>query len=161
MGRMYSATFAAVAVTADQDLFEIVAPADAVVAIHGWGVSQSSDVGDAAEECANLVLRTGMTTSGSGGGAFTPIPRSLGDAAFGGTCEINNTTPASTGTIVNHDARAVNLRVGADVWYPPEARVIVSPSARACLTAASFTAGTDPADSLTMSGWIVFEEIGG
>src|SRR3990167_685774 len=50
MGRMYSATFDQVAVTAAQDLFEINAPADAAVIVHGFEISQSSEFGDAADE---------------------------------------------------------------------------------------------------------------
>ena len=54
MGRMYSATFELVAATAAQDLFEINAPADASVVVHGVWLSQSSDVGDAASEMLNI-----------------------------------------------------------------------------------------------------------
>lgn len=56
MGRMYSATFELVAATAAQDLFEINAPADASVVVHGVWLSQSSDVGDAASEMLNILI---------------------------------------------------------------------------------------------------------
>lgn len=156
MGRMYRAMFSKVAVTAAQDLFEVVSPADAVTRIHGWGVGQSSDTGDAAEEILNVALKSGPTTSGSGGSSPTVVPNSLGDAAYGGTVEANNTTKASTGTIVTHDPREINVRIGLDVLYEPEDRKDLSPSAR--LTLELIDA---PADSLTLSGYIIFEEIGG
>ena len=77
MGRMYSATFELVAATAAQDLFEINAPADASVVVHGVWLSQSSDVGDAASEMLNILIHRG-STSGSGGSTPTAAPLSLG-----------------------------------------------------------------------------------
>ena len=156
VGRIYRATFSKVAVTAAQDLFEIVAPSDAAVALLGWGVSQSSDVGDAAEEILNLLVKSGQTTSGSGGSSVTPAPNCLGDAAFGGTVEANNTTKATAGTIVTHDSRGANVRVGVDVVYTPEDMKILSPGARMTIELVDA-----PGDSLTMSGYVVFAEIGG
>lgn len=156
MGRMYTATFTGVAVTAQQDLFEVVAPSDAAVIIHRYGVSQSTEVGDAAEEGLSVIEKSGATTSGSGGSSVTPAPLALGDAAFGGTCEANNTTKATTGTIVTHRAHNWNVRVPFDHVNTPEERKVLSPSARWTLEL-----GTTPADSITMSGFVVFEEVGG
>lgn len=156
MGRMYTAIFSAVAVTAQQDFFEVVAPADSVVVLHAIYLSQSSDTGDAAEELLQVAIKSGATTSGSGGTAPTAIPLSLGDAAFGGTVEVNNTTKASAGTIVTHHKDSFNIRTGWVYMPTPEARKVLSPSAR--LTVELLTT---PADSLTMDGTIVFEEIGG
>jgi hypothetical protein len=81
---------------------------------------------------------------------------SLGDAAFGGTVEANNTTKASTGTIVTHDSKAINLRTGCDVIYTPEARKVLSPSARMTIELVDA-----PGDEITASGYVVFEEVGG
>jgi len=156
MGRMYTAVFNNVAVTAIQDLFELVAPADSVVLLHDIHLSQNTDVGDAAEEVLRIELTSGHTTSGSGGAAVTPVPVSLGDAAFGGTCEANNTTQASAGTIVTKYVWNWNIRVGFDKIFTPETRPVISPSTRMCLELPAA-----PADSVTMSGSITFEEIGG
>lgn len=156
MGRMYTAVFNNVAVTAIQDLFELVAPADAVVVLHDIHLSQNTDVGDAAEEILRIELTAGHTTSGSGGSAVTPVPLSLGDAAFGGTCEANNTTQASTGTIVTKYVWNWNIRGPFDKIFTPETRPMISPSARMCIELPAA-----PADSITMSGSITFEEIGG
>jgi hypothetical protein len=156
LGRVYRSYFSKVAVTAAQDLFEIVSPADSTVALLGWGIGQSSDLGDAAEEILNIAVKSGQTVSGSGGSSPTVNPNSLGDAAFGGTVEANNTTKANTGTIATHDVREVNIRTGLDVYYIPEDIKLLSPSAR--LTLELIDA---PADSLTMSGYIIFAEIGG
>lgn len=156
MGRIYTATFADVAVSAQQDLFELVAPSDAIVLIHQIEISQLSDVGDAQEEMLSIRLKSGATTSGSGGSAITPVPISVGDVAFGGTCEANNTTKATLGTIVTHYAWAWNVRMDFNKLYVPELRPILSPSHRLTVELA-----TTPADALTMSGVITFEEVGG
>ena len=156
MGRIYTAQFTDVAVSAIQDLFEIVAPADAIVVIHDLHLSQKSDVGDAAEEILNIQLTSGHTTSGSGGSAPTAIPVELGDAAFGGTVEANNTTQAVSGTIVTHYSWDWNIRGPFDKIWTPETRPILSPSCRACVELPAA-----PADAITMSGTITFEEIGG
>ncbi len=155
MGRIYTAQFNAVAVTAQQDFFEVVAPADSVVLVHEMGLSQSSDVGDAAEEGLNLTWKSGQTTSGTGGSSVTPVARDFGDPAAGITCEANNTTKASTGTIVTHYSWNWNIRVPFQQIFTPETRPVLSPSRRATLEL-----GTTPADSLTVSGYLVLEEIG-
>ena len=153
MGRMYSVIFEEVPVTAVQDLFEVVAPADSVVTLHSLSISQSSDAGDAASEQLSVIIHRG-STSGSGGSAATPAPLAAGDAAFGGTAEVNNTTQSTEGTIVW--AEAFNVMNGLAVVWPPEDRITLSPSGRIIVELQ-----TPPADSLTMSGTLVIEEIGG
>ena len=156
MGRRYTAIFSGVAVTAQQDFFEINAPADAVVELMGLSLSQSTEVGDAAEEGLSILVKSGATTSGSGGSAPTAAPLSLGDAAFGGTVEANNTTKATAGTIVTHFALNWNVRAPFEYFWPEEFRKQLSPSARLTVELA-----TTPADSITVSGWVMFKEIGG
>lgn len=155
MGRIYTAVFNNVAVTAVQDLFEIVAPNDSIVVVHDLHISQNSDLGDAAEEILRIELTSGHTTSGSGGSAPTAIPAQLQDSSFGGTVEVNNTTQASAGTIVTHYVWNWNIRVGFDKIWTPETRPVIAPSRRMCVELPAA-----PADSLTMSGSITFEEIG-
>ena len=156
MGRMYTATFNNIDVSSAQDLFELVAPADAIVVLHDIHLSQNSDVGDTEEEVLCVELTSGYTLSGSGGSSVTPVPILLGDAAFGGTCEVNNTTRALSGTIVTHAVWNWNIRVGFDKVFTPETRPILSPSRRMCLGLP-----IAPNDTVIMSGTITFEEIGG
>lgn len=155
-GRVYTVQFNAVAVTAQQDFFEINAPADSVVEILEIGLSQVSEVGDAAEEGLAILLKSGQTTSGSGGTSPTAVPESLGDAAFGGTCEVNNTTKATSGTIVTHRVWNWNIRIPFEKVFTPETTKPLSPSARWTVELA-----TTPADSITLSGYVTFKEIGG
>jgi len=153
MGRMYSASFEKVAVSAAQDLFEIVAPADSVVVLHSLHLGQSSDAGDAMAEMLNILI-TRATGSGSGGSSPTPTPLNKGDAAFGGTVEANNTTPGAEGVFVH--ACTFNVQGGLDVVWTPETRPVISPSERICVNLQDA-----PADALTMNGTLYFEEIGG
>jgi hypothetical protein len=157
MGRLYTAVFKDIAVTAVQDLFELVSPADAVTIVHRITLTQDTEVGDAAEEMLTLTMNRGVgVTSGSGGASVTPQPISDGDPAFGGTCERNNTTVISGGTIEELRTENWNVRIPFDKIFTPEERPVLSPSG-------TFTVEleTAPADSVTMSGTIVFEEVGG
>lgn len=152
-GRIYRVSFAAVAVTAAQDLFEVTSASGKILAIHKCVVGQYSDFGDAQDELLSVQIITGYTTSGSGGNSFTALTRP-GDAACSATCEINNTTVANTGTAAVRVADAFNVRAGWLYEPAPEDRVLVASAERVVVRI------TAPADSLTMSGYLVFEEIG-
>jgi len=153
---LYTAIFNAVTVTAQQDLFELNVPTDAIVLIHAIELSQSSEIGDAQEEGLNLLMKRGATTSGSGGTVPTSQPLETGSSAFGGTVEVNNTTKATAGTIVTLRAENWNVRMPY-LWLPtPEMRFILGPSSRFTVELA-----TTPADAITMSGTLTFEELGG
>ena len=159
MGRMYTAVFGGdtpIAVSAIQDLFEVVAPADAIVVIHAIHLHQTSDLADAQEEVLDLEFTFGYTTSGSSGASTTARPHEKGDAAFGGTVEVNNTTQALNGSGVIRRVDGWNIRVGYDYIPTPETRFVISPSARFVLELPNA-----PNDALSMSGSITFEEIGG
>lgn len=155
MGRMYTAVFTGVAVTAQQDLFEINAPATGSVIIHSLEITQSTEVGDAQEEGLSILIKSGQTTSGSGGSTPTAIPIIFGDTAFGGTVETNNTTKATAGTIVTHGSYNWNVRGEFMRIWTPETRPTMPPSRRLTVELA-----TTPADSITMSGTIIFEVVG-
>jgi hypothetical protein len=157
MSRIYTAVFEGVAVAATQDLFELLAPADATVRIHRIQVDD-----DNSETSERLTIRfvrgEGTVTSGSGGSVATAVPTSKGDAAFGGTVETNNTTKmvVGTGALKTLQRSAFDILAGFD-WHPtPEERIDISPSDR--MTVELVTA---PASSRVMSGTITFEEIGG
>jgi hypothetical protein len=153
MGRVYTITFEEVAVTAVQDLFEVVAAADSVVIIHELRLSQSSDAGDTESEQLQILMHRG-STSGSGGTAPTPSPIEVGDSAFGGTAEVNNTSQSTEGTILG--GGAWNVMAGEQFLWTPETRLVLSPSGRFIVELQ-----TAPDDSLTMTGTLTVEEIGG
>lgn len=151
MGVIYQGGVAAVAVTAAQDVFEIVAPATHIIDIREVRISQYSDAGDAAAELLSVQILRGYTTSGSGGS--TPTLYSLrGAGSPAGTYEANNTTVAQTagGKI----ALADSINVQAGWWYRPPAdeRISVQPGERVVVRI------TAPADSITVNASLVVEE---
>lgn len=150
----YTVVFQAVAVTAAQDFFELNAPSTAAVEIISVTIGQSSDAGDAQDEMLRVRIRSGMTSSGSGGSAPTPVKTAPLDAAAAATAEVNNTTASSGGTIIEHVDECFNVRGGWVYMPPPEARIIVAPSGRLAVNLP-----TAPADSLTMSGTLTFREL--
>lgn len=153
---LYSAQFNGVAVTAQQDLFEIAAPADCIVVIHQILIAQTTEVGDAQEEGLSILVKRGATTTGSGGSTPTPAPLEFGNATAGSTVKVNNTTKATAGTIVTLHADSWNVRSSLLILPAPELRIVLSPSQRLTVELA-----TTPADSVTMNGTLYFEEIGG
>lgn len=160
MPRRYIAKFSDVTVSAAQDLFEIAAPSTGIVRVLEWAISQNSDVGDAEEELLRIeeVRGDGTVTSGSGGSSVTPQPIDNGDAAAGSTVEANNTTrmAVGTGTLDELQQYGWNVRVMLEKIYTPETCPVITPSDR-------WTLALDdtPADALTVSGHVIFEEIGG
>jgi hypothetical protein len=156
MGRLYALPLARTAVTAAVDLAEILTAAGHICVIHAIELSQSTELGDAAEEQLQLAFKSGQTTSGSGGNTgVTPIPRLIGDAAHGMTVESFNTTKASAGTIVTHAVWDWNIRVPFEKVFTPETRLIIPPSTRATLELVGA-----PTDSVTIGGQIILEVIG-
>jgi len=159
MGRYYTVTFSAVAVTAVQDLFEIVAPANAAafITLHEIRLIQTSDNAAADSEMLRVQIKRGTSgsTSGSGGTAPTPAIVQAGDPAATFTAEANNTTQATGGTITVMWEGGYNV-LGEYVWgpsIPPDKKPRFSKGER-CLVSLPVA----PADSLTMSGTVVIEE---
>ncbi len=155
MGRMYTAEFSKVEVSADQDVFEIVPADERAVAIHAVYIAQSSDVADAAEEILDIKIMRGFTSGGSSGSSSTPAPISPLDTAAGAAVEVNNTTIATTGTIVDCHSDSFNIRAGLQLVFTPECRPITT----ATNTSIVVRILADLADAVTMSGTIVFEEL--
>lgn len=154
MGRMYSATFENVAVTAAQDFFELTPADDKPIAIHAIYLSQSTELGDAAEEQLRVQIIRGHTTSGSGGSAPTPVPMDPAGAAAGCAAEVNNTTIASSGTTTTLHSECFNVRSGWVFIPTPECR----PKASQANTTIVVRLLAAPSDSVTMGGTLYFEE---
>jgi hypothetical protein len=150
----------AIAITAQQDFYEIQSPTDAVTKVHRIILSQLTEVGDAQEEQLSIRVNrgTGTVTSGSGGTTLTPQPIEAGDVGYGGVVEINNTTKMAvgTGTLVNLGEYSWNVRMERDFVYTPEGREVISPGSRL-----TFELATTPADPITVKGTVEIEEVGG
>jgi hypothetical protein len=152
---MYTASFSGQAETAQVDLLEILVSSADVVIIHEIGISQLADVGDAAEEMLLLQLKSGQTTTGSGGNTTDIEKVEQGDPTSGTVVKDTNTTKATGGTIITHYDWYWNVRIPFQMVWTPETRPVLAPSRRATLELA-----TTPADEITFGGYIVFEEIG-
>ncbi len=153
--RMYSVSFSAVSISAVQDFFELVAASGKPIEIHMLELSQSSEVGDSAEEGLSVLIKTGQTASGTAGSSFTPVPMCVSDAAAGATAEINNTAKASGGTIVTKYSSNWNVRTPFIFLPPPECRPWIAGGERGTVEL-----NTAPNDAITASGTILFAEHG-
>lgn len=155
MGRMYTVSFNAVAVTAAQDVFEITPADDKPCTIHALFLGQYSDAGDAQDELLSVRVVRGFTTSGSGGSAPTPRPANPSDSAAGFAAEVNNTTVATTGTTHELHNDTWNVRGPYALILTPEMRWQVSQGQTSLVVRI-----TAPADSITMNGTLYIEENG-
>jgi hypothetical protein len=150
MGRIYTVQFTNVAVTAQQDLFQIealVVPAT----IHAVYLSQTTDVGDAAAENLSIMLCrfTDAVTDD-----LATVQLDPGDATQNADVAVNETTELVTGLEIIH-SEAWNIAMPFVYLPPPELRPIVQIG-----NGFSVNLNTTPADSITMSGTIYFEEFG-
>lgn len=160
---IYTATFENVAVTEDQDLFEIVA-GNLPTAIRRIEIGQRSDAGDAQAEMLPVKIVRGHTVAGSGGSSVTPSPQRTTQPASTATVTVNNDTVASGGSPHRWWSATFNVMGG---WFYPFAhlpslsypkdfgQIILEPGERCVVTLAA-----NPADSLTMNGTMEFEELG-
>jgi hypothetical protein len=155
MGRVYSVQFENVEITAAQDFFEVSPADDKPVKLLGLFLSQSTEVGDSAEEMLRIQVIRGHSTSGSGGSAGTAVPVDPNSAAAGFASEVNNTTIASAGTGVVLHSEAFNIRSGLAMWWTPE----TCPVANQANTTIVVRLMANPADSVTMGGTLYVEEI--
>jgi len=154
---MYSVPFSATSVSTAIDAFEVLASSAKPFFLHEVVLGQSSDYGDAQAEGLSVLIKraTGSYTSGSGGSTVTPAKHLTNDAAAGPTAEVCNTTQASAGSgaLTTIRAEAFNVQSGYQYLPPPEQRPFFL-AAEACVV--SITA---PADAITLSGTLIFEEM--
>lgn len=150
MGRFYSFSFTEVAVTAQQDLFQIQAVTVPAI-LHAVYISQTSDVADAAAENLSILIAR-VTDTVTNVTAETKLDN--GSAAANALLNVNQTTELVTGIATIH-SEAWNIAQPFIFLPPPELRPIVT-----IADAIVVNLNTTPADSLTMSGTLYFEEIG-
>ena len=155
MSRIYSAEFADVAVTADQDLFSLLVGDDEPIKLLGCIISQNSDLGDSAAEGLTIKITRGLGTVGSGGTAPTARNIDSRGGAATTTVRANDTVPASVGTAVDLHSEVWNIRMPFIYMPIPELRFRVDQVDDILVVNLS----ADPADSLTCSGTIYWEEL--
>ena len=150
MGRIYTASFTEVAVTAQQDLFQLEALTTPAI-VHGVFLSQTTDVGDAASEGLSILIRR-VTDAVTNDVAEVLIDG--GDGGANADIAVNETTELVTGASTIH-SEAWNI-LTPFVYLPlPEHRPVVQIG-----NVITVNLNTTPADSITMSGTLYFEELG-
>jgi len=157
MGRKYWVDLTPTAVTANTTDLVCLEPADdKPIRVLSLNLHQTSDVGDAQDEIISVYWERGNTVSGSGGNTVTPRPCVPSDTAAGFTAESFNTTAANTGTAVKLARHGFNVRAGIERPYTPD-EVMETTQAIGFL---ALRLAASPADSLTIGGSVLVEEMG-
>lgn len=147
-GRMFTAVFRSVSVSAIQDLFEAVAAAGVPFWLHE--IYLTCRGGN--DERLNVMVHR-ATSSGSGGATATPRAKLPGAGAANTVVEINNTTQGNDGDII--DTFEWDLRMPAQRLYTPAQQDLIPGGGRVCVSLE-----TAPGAGRTMSGILTFEELG-
>ena len=155
MGKIYSAEFADVAVTAAQDLFSLLVASNEPIKILGCIISQRSDVGDTEEEGLLIKIIRGWGTVGSGGSAPTAINLDSKGGAASASVRANDTVEASAGSPVDVHCEVWNIRMPWIYMPIPELR-IKADNADDLISVSLITA---PTDEITVSGTLYWEEL--
>jgi hypothetical protein len=157
VGVVYTGTFQAVAATAAQDLFELLAPSARSVKLLEVHVTQSTEVGDAQAEMLRFAIKraTGAVTSGSGGTTVTAAAKVPG-LTYSGTLEANNTTRITGGTVTVLEEEDCHMAQGFH-HLPPQGREGEIEGATRLVVGLEQA----PADSVSLSGTITYEVVGG
>lgn len=158
MSEFYSVNFSASAQTAAIDFFELSAASSKVCVLHEVRLGQTTDLGDAAEEVLMIkfVRGVGSVTSGNGSAA-TIVKLETGSSAASSTCETIATTQLAAGTGTLTTLKIIPWNIRSDFQYlpTPETRITLAPSEKLAIGLVAA-----PADSITYSGNLIFEEIG-
>jgi hypothetical protein len=153
-GRLYTISFADVAVSATQDLINITATAN--MAFKLWRIELGQKTLTTWEAKGILVKRfPASVTAGSGGSAGNVRKMNNGDAAATVTARINDTTAMTTSgtaeTILARDWEFLN----GFIWVPlPDERPVIAPS-----QGLNINLVTAPSTLMTASGFAVIEEL--
>jgi hypothetical protein len=158
MARRYSVSTENVAVSAAQDLAQILGAAGKILKIKRCHVGATDTTLVTAQ---SLRLRASFlpttVTNGSGGSTPTPRPIDPGDAAASFTAKANNTTIATTnGTETTLETWGVHIFQGLDHVFPAGAEPTIGPSESFVFELLSTVSGT-----VHMSMTVEVEEHGG
>jgi len=146
-GRIYSLTFAAVAVAAVQDFFQISAASNVAIIIHEWQVGTEATVSE------TVRVRMARATAGTVTGSPVLRPHDAGSPVADSNMDINDTTQLTVGDI--HLEDYMNLVTGFHHLPTPEDRIKIPGGGLYMISMQ-----TAPGASTLMSGRIVIEESG-
>lgn len=155
MSGIYTAIIPHTSQTASVDLLEVIGHATRPYVLLELHLTQTTELGDSAEEQILVSIKSGSTTSGSGGNsAANGVSTEGGGSASGFTFETQNTTKAQDGTIVTHVAQAWNVRGPFDIVFTELSQLVMPAARRLTVEIAA------PADATTIGGYAVIQEIG-
>lgn len=154
MSRIYTVTYFGTLTAAggDADLLELLPADDKPIRLRGLILSQTSEVGDAAEEGLRIsIMRLPATVTDSNGSSVTPNPVDESDTAAGFTCKANGATIATTsGTAVTLDDFGWNERITPlERWWPDPAFAPMVRQAGALVVRCQTTAADDISVAIT------------
>ena len=153
----YAAVMDAQAFTTATDLFEVTPAADRAVVILGLKLGQTTDLQDAAEEVLRIGIYTDVTAGSTGTSITeTPYTNESGVAANTAAVVTNRGTASTGGTLI--DIIPWNIRIPL-FWEPPPWAPVKFSNIAAEGPVSSFRLLTAPADSITVSGTLIWTEI--
>jgi hypothetical protein len=149
---VYTVPFDNLSVTndSDQDIWELVGPADAAVKLHHFELYSATTTDERVR--LRMVRRS---TTGSGGTGATEVSTDGVSEASGGGVAVSQlvTTPGTVGDIL---LSWYWSQLSPLVYLPtPETRFVIPPSGRICLNLETAVASTR-----NWSGFVVYEVIG-
>ena len=148
----FSAPMDALAFTTATDVFELTCASTARSELLMMELGQTTDLGDAAEEVLRMGLYRGAT-AGATGTALTEQPYGdSNDGAAESTVVSNRGTASTGGTLLQ--IITWNIRIPTQWIWIPEIRPIAEVS-----TVITFRLLTAPADSITISGTLIWREL--
>ena len=156
-GRVYTAVFEGISVSAVQDLFEIQSAASVVIALLEVHITQDTD--ETSQQLPVQIIRVPATFTSGNGTAVTPRKTMPGDPTSVVTVERNATTVATTsGTLEPLRRMGDNVLNGWHWVFTPETCLWLGPGA--ATSGLVVRLPTAPGAAITMSGEIAFMEIG-
>jgi hypothetical protein len=158
MGRIYTITTENVAVSAAQDLVQVIGAAGKIGKLRRVSVG-ATDTTLPTAQMMDLRCRflPATVTNGSGGTSPTPQKVDPGDAAASITAKANSTTPATTGgTAALLQGWGVHIYAGLDYTFPQASQPTVGPSESVTFELLSTLSGT-----VHLTTTVEVEEIGG
>jgi len=154
MSLKYVAVLDGVSVSAIADLFYVKPPSDAAVVIHEVFVGQ--ETAETSEQLPLKIFRT-ATDNSAQGTSNTPAPLHVGFPACGSTVRTNITGANLATETTQLGTMPSNVLAGWHYLQTQEYRLVLTPGGNGFVVKLK----TAPAAALTLSGYVIFEEIGG
>jgi len=136
---------------ADQDIWELAAPAGNKLVLHGWEVTSAKTTAEIVR--LRLLFGTASGTGGQGAGDIVEVNADNGDdATIVGALEVINTTPGTDGAVLQSFEWEQLGPLG--MVYTPEMRPVIDVSTYLKLNLETALAATTEWD-----GWVCWEEL--